>query len=66
MNDAQVASCVGKHRFDNGKIARQVAQRGRRIRDRNSAAYKCASCGGWHIGTSYGGQTFAKIKRGRR
>ena len=43
--------CIGKHRFDDGNIARQVAQRQARNKDLKSCAYRCATCGGWHVGS---------------
>lgn len=44
--------CLGKHRFDDGNIARQVAHRQAKRKDTKSGAYRCETCGGWHIGNS--------------
>lgn len=47
--------CAGKVRFESAALARKVArQRGRggkgRKGNKPGVAYRCAHCGGWHIG----------------
>lgn len=44
--------CFGKHRFDDPNIAKQVAYRQAQRKDSKTGAYRCATCGGWHIGNS--------------
>lgn len=44
------AGCIGKHRFDDKRIAEQVARKfGQRHHGAHSL-YRCIECGGWHIG----------------
>jgi hypothetical protein len=47
-------ACTGKPRFETPERARSVAKRmrrGKRSYARRDDAYKCLSCGYWHIGT---------------
>lgn len=46
--------CIGKHRFDSQAIAKQVAKRMARTHESSTSAYKCATCGGWHVGNNKG------------
>lgn len=46
------AQCEGKHRFDNGGLARQVAKAQSKRHDAGMKAYPCDHCGGWHVGST--------------
>lgn len=48
--DPRIA-CEGKHRFDNGGLARQVAKAQSKRREQGMHAYPCDHCGGWHVGS---------------
>jgi len=63
-----LVSCSGKHRFDNQRLARDVAKRSNRQRKQGVSAYRCGHCGGWHIGThigTHGSQHHARRRRPR-
>ena len=53
-NNRNVADCVGKIRFDSWSLATQVRQeRGKRSDQRSRRqVYRCAHCGGFHLGYS--------------
>lgn len=44
--------CAGKHRFEDGGLAKKVASRASSRKDARVSAYRCQSCGGWHVGNS--------------
>ena len=44
--------CVGKFAFQTAAMARQVAKRMSQRRKGSVHAYHCASCAGWHVGSS--------------
>jgi hypothetical protein len=59
--------CTGKVRFTSALIAATVAKK-RRGRGSNGAgdtrnreSYRCEACGGWHLGTSSGMQSRARV-----
>ena len=43
------ADCAGKVRFESAVLAAKVIQRHREDRRK---AYRCVTCGGWHLGTA--------------
>ena len=40
------SECQGKQRFANAQVARLALPKN----DKNVSAYRCGSCGGWHVG----------------
>lgn len=44
------AQCHGKHRFDDARLAKDVARKSSRRKESAASAYRCSTCGGWHIG----------------
>lgn len=50
------AQCIGKHRFDDGGLAKQVARKSSQRKDSKASAYRCVTCGGWHVGNGNGKQ----------
>ena len=54
--DMAAAQCGGKHRFSDGGLAKKVASQSSRRKDSSLKAYRCAVCGGWHIGQNTGGK----------
>lgn len=44
------AQCVGKQQFASKALARAVARRDRRTGASDYHAYRCKTCGLWHIG----------------
>ena len=46
------AQCEGKHRFEDGGLAKKVAHQSSARKDKRVSAYRCRTCGGWHIGNS--------------
>ncbi len=46
--------CIGKHRFEDGGLAKQVARKSAKRKDSKSSAYRCIHCGGWHVGNGNG------------
>lgn len=42
--------CQGKHRFDDAGLAKKVAHLSSQRKDSRSTAYRCVTCGGWHVG----------------
>lgn len=49
MNTPESA-CIGKHRFDDRRIAAQVSKKFGQRKHGAHSLYRCAHCGGWHIG----------------
>lgn len=56
------SGCDGKQAFESAKLALGVAKRGR-CNQSNRAAYRCATCRLWHIGTSLASKSFRKHQR---
>lgn len=50
-DEGMLAACIGKQKFPNPRIAREVAKR-RRQRGKKGDAYRCRYCHQWHIGFS--------------
>lgn len=44
------AQCAGKHRFDTHALAVEVAKQAARRKESKASAYRCGTCGKWHIG----------------
>ena len=57
------AGCIGKHRFDNKSMAGQVARKFGQRHHGAHCVYRCAECGGWHIGNQLPGSKAAKRKQ---
>jgi hypothetical protein len=59
--------CTGKVRFDSPSLAADVAKKrkgygpGTKGDRRTRESYRCAACGGWHLGTSHGMQSRARV-----
>lgn len=59
--------CTGKVRFDSPALAAEVARKrkgfgpGTKGDRRTRESYRCAACGGWHLGTSTGMQSRARV-----
>lgn len=45
------AGCAGKHRFEDANLAKKVARQSSARHDYTATAYRCATCGGWHVGS---------------
>jgi len=59
QGDQASAGCGGKQGFTDYGIAHSVARRMRRNNSRTSPhAYKCSTCGLWHIGTHVSPQSY--------
>lgn len=51
----RIAACDGKAAYDSRDLAERVAKRGRRFGKAESLrAYRCESCGKWHVGGGSG------------
>lgn len=46
--------CFGKHRFEDGGLAKKVARQSAKRKESKASAYRCNTCGGWHIGNGNG------------
>lgn len=57
------AGCIGKHRFDDKPLAKQVARKFAQRHHCAGEAYRCPACGGWHIGSKIPGSTASKRKQ---
>ncbi len=59
--------CTGKVRFDRPALAAAVAKKRKGFGPstagdrRTRESYRCAACGGWHLGTSHGMQSRARV-----
>ena len=49
-NWLEQTQCMGKHRFDDGGLAKKVARLSAKRKESRTVAYKCTHCGGWHVG----------------
>lgn len=54
--------CQGKKRLPTPQLAWRILLRPRRDRREYRTVYRCASCGGWHLG----GDSLGKHKAGRK
>lgn len=45
------AQCEGKHRFADAGLAKKVAHKSGQRKDNQVSAYRCSTCGGWHVGS---------------
>ena len=52
--------CEGKHRFPDASLAKKVAHQSSQRNDSHTSAYRCATCGGWHVGS---GRTVKKTMK---
>ena len=46
------AQCEGKNKFDSPERAFEVAKQASRRKESKVSAYRCATCGKWHIGNN--------------
>lgn len=61
--DARVVSgCAGKHRFDDHRIAKEVAKQQSRRHECKISVYRCKCCNGWHTGQHDQFQKTRKIR----
>jgi hypothetical protein len=53
---------MGKHRFDDGGLAKEVAHKSAKRKNSKASAYRCIHCGGWHVGNGNGKQSNSRKK----
>lgn len=57
------SQCDGKHRFADAGLAKKVAHKSAQRKDNQVSAYRCSTCGGWHVGA---GRTMKNLKDQRK